>query len=67
MLHECIYFMLVMEHIGTNKVKVRHEASRYFKKKRKDYLKANTEELETNSKVKNIRVLYRGINDFKKG
>jgi len=25
------------------------------------------EELETNSKNKNIRDLYRGINDFKKG
>ena len=24
-------------------------------------------ELETNSKIKNIRDLYRGINDFKKG
>jgi hypothetical protein len=26
-----------------------------------------TEELETNSKINNIRDLYRGINDFKKG
>ena len=25
------------------------------------------EELETNSKIKNIRDLYRSINDFKKG
>jgi len=25
------------------------------------------EDLETNSKIKNIRDLYRGINDFKKG
>ena len=25
------------------------------------------EELKTNSKIKNIRDLYRGINDFKKG
>jgi len=31
------------------------------------YLRARIEELETNSKNKNIRVLYRGINDFKKG
>jgi len=30
-------------------------------------LKAKIEELETNSKIKNIRDLYRGINDFKKG
>ena len=31
------------------------------------YLKAKVEELETNSKINNIRNLYRGINDFKKG
>ena len=41
---------------------VRCDASRYFRNK-KEYLKA--EELETNSKVKNIRGLYRGINGFK--
>ena len=35
--------------------------------KKKEYLKAKLEELETNSKIKNIRYLYRGINDFKKG
>jgi len=29
-------------------------------------MKAKIEELETNSKIKNIRDLYRGINDFKK-
>ena len=36
---------------------------------KKVYLKAKIEELETNSKIKNIRdlYLYRGINDFKKG
>ena len=34
---------------------------------KKDYLKATIKELETNSKIKNIRDLYRGINDFKKG
>jgi len=33
----------------------------------KEYLKAKTDKLETNSKIKNIRDLYRGINDFKKG
>jgi len=32
-----------------------------------EYLKAKLEELETNSKIKNIRYLYRGISDFKKG
>jgi len=30
-------------------------------------LKAKIEELETNSKIKNIRDFYRGIRDFKKG
>jgi len=32
-----------------------------------EHLKAKFEELETNSKIKNIRDLYRGINDFKEG
>jgi len=30
-------------------------------------LKAKTEELETNGKINNIRDLYRGMNDVKKG
>jgi len=46
---------------------VRHDASRLFREKKKEYLKAKIEELETNSKIKNIRDLYRGINNFKKG
>jgi hypothetical protein len=32
-----------------------------------EYLKAKIEEIETNGKIKNIRDLYRGISDFKKG
>jgi hypothetical protein len=39
----------------------------HFRNKKKAYLKAKIEELETNSKINNIRDLYRGINDFKKG
>ena len=35
--------------------------------KKKAYLRAKIEELKTNSKIQNIRDLYRGINDFKKG
>jgi hypothetical protein len=35
--------------------------------KKKAYLRARIQELETNSKNKNIRDVYRGINDFKKG
>jgi len=46
---------------------VRRNASRHFRNKKKAYLKAKTEELETNSKVNNVRNLYRGIIDFKKG
>jgi len=35
--------------------------------KKKEYLQAKINELKTNSKTKNIRDLYRGINDFQKG
>ena len=47
--------------------KVRRYASRHFRNKKKAYLKAKIEELEANSNVNNIRDLYRGINDIKKG
>ena len=46
---------------------VRREVSRHFRNKKKEYLRAKFEELVTNSKIHNIRDLYRGINDFKKG
>ena len=46
---------------------VRREVSRHFRKKRKAYLRAKIEELETNSKIQNFRGLYRGISDLKKG
>ena len=46
---------------------VRCEVSIHFRKKKKKYPKTKIEELETNSKIKNIWDLYRGINDFKKG
>jgi len=46
---------------------VRCEASRHFRKKKKECLKAKIDELETNSKIKNIRELHRSISDFKKG
>jgi hypothetical protein len=35
--------------------------------KRREYLKDKINELETNSKNRNIRDLYRGINEFKRG
>jgi hypothetical protein len=47
--------------------KVRRDASRNLRNKKKAYMKAKIEELETNSKLKNVRDLYRGINAFKKG
>jgi hypothetical protein len=37
------------------------------RKKKKDNLKAQINELETNSKIENIRDFYRDISDFKKG
>jgi len=46
---------------------VRREVSRHFRHKMKAYLRAKIEELETNSKIQNIRDLYKGINYFKKG
>src|SRR5215475_5791408 len=45
------------------KVKVKQ----IFQEKKKANLKAKIEELETNSKINNIRDLYKGINYFKKG
>jgi hypothetical protein len=46
---------------------VRRDASRHFRNKKKAYLKAKIEELETNSKINNVKDLYRSINDFRKG
>jgi hypothetical protein len=46
---------------------VRHEASRRFRSKKKECLRAKIDELKTNSKIKNIRDLYRGISYYKKG
>jgi hypothetical protein len=46
---------------------VRCEAIRHFRSKKIEYLKAKIYEFETNSKIKNIRDLYRSIIDFKKG
>jgi hypothetical protein len=34
---------------------------------KREYLKDKIDELATNSKNKNIRDLYRGVNDFKRG
>jgi hypothetical protein len=42
---------------------VRPEAGRHFSNKKKEYLKAKVDELDTNSKI----MTCRGISDFKKG
>ena len=42
-----------VEHLNN----VRHESSRHFRNTRKEYLKAKIGELETNSKIKNIRLV----------
>jgi len=45
----------------------RREASRYFREKRHNVIqKGKIDELKINGKDINIRVMYRGFNDFKK-
>jgi hypothetical protein len=46
---------------------LRWETGRHFRKKKRDYMISKINELESNSKNKNIRDMYRGINEFKKG
>jgi hypothetical protein len=43
------------------------EASRHSRNKKREYLKDKINKVESNSKNKNIRELYRDINEFKKG
>jgi hypothetical protein len=45
----------------------RRDARSRFRNKERHILKLKIEEIETNSKIKDIRNLYRDINDFKKG
>jgi hypothetical protein len=46
---------------------VSQKASSPFRNKKREYLKDKINEIESNSKNKNIRDLHRGINEFKKG
>jgi hypothetical protein len=46
---------------------LRHETNRIFRNKKREYLKGKINELEANNKNKNIRDLFRGKNEFKKG
>jgi hypothetical protein len=52
---------------GDNPNIVRREARRHFRNKKREYLKEKINELATNSKNKNIRDLYRGIIEIKRG
>jgi hypothetical protein len=52
---------------GDNLNHVRREASRCFRNKEREYLKDKINEIAMNSKNKNIRDLYRGTYDFKRG
>jgi hypothetical protein len=45
---------------------VRREARINYRNKKEEYLKAKIDEIETNSKIKNISDLCRGISNFKK-
>jgi hypothetical protein len=52
---------------GDNLRHLRRETSRTFRKKKREYVKGKINELQTNSKKKHIRDLYRGINEVEKG
>jgi hypothetical protein len=45
---------------------VRRETRRHYRKKQREYPKDKIKKLESSSKYKNIRGLYRGKNEFKK-
>jgi hypothetical protein len=51
---------------GDNLNNIRCETSRHFRNKKKEYLKDNISEPATNSRNKNIRDLYRRINEFER-
>jgi hypothetical protein len=55
------------ERNGDNLKNVSCEANRHFRNNKEEYLKVKIDELSTNSKNKNIRYLYKGINEFKRG
>jgi hypothetical protein len=52
---------------GDKQDNIRCKASRYFRNKKREYFKDKIKELAMNSKNKNFRALYRGINEFKRG
>jgi hypothetical protein len=52
---------------GDNVKNVRCEASKHFRNEKREYLEDRTNELAMDTKNKNMRDLYRGINEFKRG
>jgi hypothetical protein len=52
---------------GDNLQNFRHETNRTFRNKKREYLKDKINDLVTNNRTKNIRDLYRGINEFRNG
>jgi hypothetical protein len=52
---------------GDNLNSIRCVTNRHFRNRRREYLKEKINMFALNSKDKNIRDLYRGINEFKKG
>jgi hypothetical protein len=46
---------------------IRREASRHFRNKKREHMKDKIDELESNSKNKNVRHVCRGITTFKMG
>jgi hypothetical protein len=50
---------------GDNLNNIRLEASRYFRNNKREYLTDKINELARNSKNRNIRALYRAINDLR--
>lgn len=52
---------------GDNLNSVRHETSKPFKKKKGEYLKDIHNKVGTDGSNKNVRVLFRGINEFRRG
>jgi hypothetical protein len=46
---------------------IRCDTSKHFSNKNREYLKGKINDLAMDSKNKNIRILYRGMNEFNKG
>jgi hypothetical protein len=54
--------MLPCAPINGDNLNIRCETSRHFRNRNREYLKDKSDELAMNSKNKNIRDQYRGIN-----